>query len=150
MSVWDIMSTPGCVHYTGGIPWVHRGFCTNSMVFLTTFLHINHGIPQCTQDISPVYWTPSSVLMSPHCTHDTPSVSWTSQCTEHPPMYCTDTTQGENISEGKWKRIPTLHNEKIQAGVLLDLSLKPTRSRFVLREDSFFVTGNGYRAFSVC
>ena len=51
--------------------------------------------------IPPVYWTspvyswypPTVLIISPHCTHNIP------QCTEHPPVYCTDIMQGETGRE---------------------------------------------------
>ena len=61
----------GYHEYTGGYS-VHWGFHTNSVVFLMTFPHIYHDIPQCTHGIPQVYWTPQCIYdILPRCTAQT-------------------------------------------------------------------------------
>ena len=77
-----VLNIPRC---TDGIPHTRHGIPQRT-----------HGDPQCTE-------TPS-VLNTARCTHDIPSVLNTPgvlndipQCTEHPPVYCTDNMQGESV-----------------------------------------------------
>ena len=92
----SVLNILWCTH---DIPHTHHG------IFQCT-----HGIPQCTPPPHTSWYSPSvlmissSALNTPWCTHDIPSVlntpppseyNYIPQCTEHPPVYCTDIMQGE-------------------------------------------------------
>ena len=99
----DTMSTLGVYHeYTGG----YHDKCGGRSLGKQLNLYGNPSelnIPRCIHDIpSHSSWCPPGVLMispsvlnTPWCTHDIPPVYDIPQCTEHPPVYCTDITQGD-------------------------------------------------------
>ena len=78
-----ITSVRGYHEYNGGCS-VHRCFFTNSIVLPMTLPHIYY-------DILLVYCIPPSVLMIfPTVLMISADVLNISQCTAHPPVYCTD------------------------------------------------------------